>query len=226
MAFELKNVVPWGRNLEEYSRIFNLTCSEFKSRIISFGDGPASFNFEMTKLNRKVISLDPIYQFTKDELSQRIEATREIILDQIRANRDKFVWENIKSIKDLEQIRMDAMSNFINDFELGKSQERYIYHELPNSTEYSDLSFDLGLSSHFLILYSQLGLDFHIKSITEMLRICKEIRIFPILNLNAVRSEVLDGIIEYFSSDFKIIIESVDYEFQKGGDQMLIIKPK
>ncbi len=226
MAFELKNVVPWGRNLEEYSRIFKLSDSDYQSRIISFGDGPASFNFEMTNLNRKVISLDPIYQFTKDELTQRIAETKETILEQTRTNQDNFVWTNIKSIQELEQIRMDAMNNFIDDFDLGKTQKRYIYHELPNPTNYSDLSFDLGLSSHFLILYSQLGLDFHIKSISEMLRICNEIRIFPILNLNAVKSEVLDGIIDYFQPNFVISIISVDYEFQKGGNQMLQIKRK
>lgn len=224
MAFELKNVVPWGRNLEEYTRIFKLTDSDFNSRIISFGDGPASFNSEMTKFKRQIVSLDPIYQFSKEELKQRIEETKETIIEQTKTNQDNFVWTNIKSIQDLEQIRMGAMIQFIDDFELGKIQERYIYHELPNQTKFSDLSFDLGLSSHFLILYSQLGLDFHIKSIAEMLRICKEIRIFPILNLNAVKSEVLDGIIDYFKPDFKIGIESVDYEFQKGGNQMLTIK--
>ena len=226
MAFELKNVVPWGRNLDEYSRIFKLTDSDFARRIISFGDGPASFNTEMTKLNRQVVSLDPIYQFTRDELKQRIVETKETILEQVSANTEKFVWTNIKNIVDLEQIRMDAMTQFIDDFEPGKEQGRYIYHELPNSTGYSDLSFDLGLSSHFLILYSQLGLDFHIKSISEMLRICKEIRIFPILNLNAVKSEVFDGIIDYFKSNFTISVESVEYEFQKGGNQMLLIKRK
>jgi hypothetical protein len=180
----------------------------------------------MTKQNRNVISLDPIYQFTKSELTQRIAETKETILEQTRTNQNNFVWTNIKSIQDLEQIRMGAMNNFIDDFELGKTQERYIYHELPNSTKYLDLSFDLGLSSHFLILYSQLGVDFHIKSIAEMLRICKEIRIFPLLNLNAVKSEVLNGVLDYFKTDFMIGIDSVDYEFQKGGNQMLRIKRK
>lgn len=224
MAFELKNVVPWGRNFEEYTNFFMLTDSDLKSSIISFGDGPASFNFEMTKLNRKVISIDPIYQFEREELRQRINETKETILEQTRTNKDNFVWTNIKNIHELEQIRMSAMIKFIDDFELGKTQERYICHELPNPTKYLDLSFDLGLSSHFLILYSQLGLDFHIKSISEMMRVCKEIRIFPILNLNAVKSEVLDGIIDYFKPDFRIDIKSVDYEFQKGGNQMLIIR--
>ncbi len=226
MAFELKNVVPWGRNLEEYTKIFKLTDSDLNNKIISFGDGPASFNFQMTQLNKKVVSLDPIYQFTKAELEQQIDKTKETIMEQMRTNQGKFVWKHIKNIEELEQIRMEAMRNFVIDFELGKEQGRYVHHKLPNSTKFDTLEFDLGLSSHFLILYSQLGLDFHIQSITEMLRISKEIRIFPILNLNAVKSEVLDGIINHFNSDFVVLIESVDYEFQKDGNQMLVIKRK
>jgi hypothetical protein len=226
MKFELKSIVPWGRNLIEYKSMFNLIDSDLSKEIISFGDGPASFNSEMTKLNRKVISLDPIYQFSKAELIQQIAATKETIIEQIRANQDNFIWTNIKNIKDLENVRMKAMSNFLDDFELGMIQERYIFHELPNQTKFEDLSFDLGLSSHFLILYSQLGLEFHIKSIVEMLRICNEIRIFPILNLNACKSEVLDGIIDYFQSNFIVKIVAVNYEFQKGGNHMLQIQRK
>jgi hypothetical protein len=226
MAFELKNVVPWGRSLEEYIKIFKLTDSDLNSRIISFGDGPASFNSEMTKLDKMVVSLDPIYQFTKAELKQRIDETKEIVIEQTRLNQGNFVWKNIKNIDELKQIRMRAMTNFINDFEIGKEQQRYFYHELPTPTKYNPEEFDLGLSSHFLILYSQLGLDFHIQSISEMLRICKEIRIFPILNLNATKSEVLNDIILHFNSDFIVTIELSDYEFQKNGNEMLVIKRK
>jgi hypothetical protein len=226
MAFELKSVVPWGRNLEEYIKIFKLSKSDLNNKIISFGDGPASFNSEMIQLNKKVVSLDPVYQFTKAELKQRIEETRGTVMEQMRTNQEKFVWKNIKNVDELEWLRMNAMSNFINDFELGKEQQRYIYHELPNVTKYTNLEFDLGLSSHFLILYSQLGLDLHIQSITEMLRISKQIRIFPILNLNGTKSEVLDDIINYFKSDFDVTIETSDYEFQKNGNKMLVIKRK
>lgn len=226
MAFELKKVVPWGRSLEEYIKIFKLTNSDLNNRIISFGDGPASFNSEMTTLNKRVVSLDPIYQFTKAEIAQRIDETKKTVIEQIRKNKDNFVWKNIKNTNELKQIRMKAMSAFIGDFEKGKEEYRYIYHELPNPTKYSDLEFNLGLSSHFLILYSQLGLDFHLKSISEMLRICEEIRIFPLLNLNAEKSEILDDIINHFNSDFTVSIESSNYEFQKEGNQMLVIKRK
>jgi hypothetical protein len=226
MAFELKNTVPWGRNLEEYSKIFDLTDEDLNCRIISFGDGPASFNSEMTKLNRKVVSIDPIYQFSKDELKQRIAETKETVIEQTKSNVDNFVWKNIRDVDHLERIRMDAMTQFLDDFEAGKEQGRYKYHKLPTTTNFTDLQFDLGLSSHFLILYSQLGVDFHIQSISEMLRICKEIRIFPLLNLDAKKSEVLESIIAHFKPDFEVEIKAVDYEFQKGGNEMLVIKKK
>jgi hypothetical protein len=224
MAFELKQVVPWGRNLAEYQLMFALSGADLNKQIISFGDGPASFNAEMTRLNKRVISIDPIYQFAEEELSSRIEESREVVMEQTRRNSDNFVWKNIKNIDELERIRMSAMSGFTQDYTLGKQQGRYIYHELPNPLNFADQQFDLGLSSHFLTLYDQLGLEFHIESITEMLRLCKEVRIFPLLNLNVEKSKVLDGIMEFFGENFDVKIVQVDYEFQKGGNQMLSIK--
>ena len=202
MAFELKNTVPWGRNLEEYRSMFNLTDYDLDKRIISFGDGPASFNFEMTGLDKNVVSIDPIYGFTADELKQRIIETKDIVIEQTKNNLENFVWTKIKNVEELEKIRLSAMDNFLIDFELGKTENRYVNHEMPDKTSFGDLTFDLGLSSHFLILYSQLGLDFHISSINEMLRIAKEVRIFPILNLDAKKSELLDKLIRHFQMNF------------------------
>jgi len=226
MAFELKNTVPWGRNLEEYKSMFNLIDSDLDKRIVSFGDGPASFNSEMTFLGKSVVSIDPVYRFTVDELKQRINETKDIVIEQTKNNLDNFVWKSIKNIQELELVRLSAMNNFLQDFEKGKTDNRYINHELPNRTDFKAKSFDLALSSHFLVLYAQLGLDFHIESVKEMLRVATEIRIFPLMNLDAEKSEVLDGLIEFFKADYSISIEKVSYEFQKNGNQMLKIKQK
>lgn len=226
MAFELKSTVPWGRNLEEYRSMFNLADYDLDKRIISFGDGPASFNSEMTMLKKSVVSIDPVYRFSADELKKRIEETKDIVIEQIKNNLENFVWTNIKNIQELKEVRLSAMDSFLEDFEVGKSEYRYLNHEMPNKTTFADLSFDLGLSSHFLILYSQLSLEFHISTITEMLRVAKEIRIFPILNLDAKKSELLDDIIKHFQTSFIVNIEKVSYEFQKKGNEMLTIKIK
>lgn len=223
MAFELSSVVPWGRTLEEYKTMFELSEDDLKKSIASFGDGPASFNSEMTKLKNSVISFDPIYKFNKKQLLSRIKETKDIVMKQTKENIDNFCWTSIKDLDELEETRMNAMQNFIEDFEEGKKEQRYLFHELPNKTNFLDKHFDIGLSSHFLLLYSQLGLDFHLKAINEMLRICKEIRIFPILDLNAKESNLLEDIIKYYEKDYEISIKETKYEFQKNGNKMLLI---
>jgi len=226
MAFELKNTVPWGRSLNEYIDMFSLSTADLNKTIISFGDGPASFNAEMTQLNRKVISFDPIYQFSKKELENQITETIPLVLEQTKNNRDNFIWTTISNIETLLEMRTSAMRKFIDDFESGKAEGRYIAHELPKRTRFKDAAFELGLSSHFLILYDQLGIDFHLSSITEMLRICKEVRIFPTLNLNAEKPAFLDDLIKHFDQKYKVTVQKVNYEFQKNGNEMLTIKRK
>jgi hypothetical protein len=226
MAFELNSVVPWGRNLEEYRLMFNLTAEDIGKKIMSAGDGPASFNVEMYQMGHRVVSLDPIYTFSTTALAERIQQTREEVLTQIQRNKGNFVWKHITDIDTLERIRMQAMNTFLSDFEAGKQEGRYISHALPDKTSFKNGAFDIGLSSHFLILYAKLGLEFHIQSITEMLRICQQIRIFPILDLNAQPSPVLQGILDFFQTQYQVEVIQVDYEFQRNGNQMLQIIKK
>jgi hypothetical protein len=225
MAFLLKDVVPWGRNLNEYRKMFNLTDEELSNKkIIGFGDGPASFNSEATNLSYDVTSLDRIYKFTRTELDKRISDSRDIIIEQMKNNADNYVWKDIKNLDELERIRMSAMKTFIADYDKGKADKRYVYHELPNKTEFSEGTFDLGLSSHFLLMYTALGYDFHIKSINEMLRICREVRIFPIVDLDGNKSELTNKVMEYFEENYEIELISTSYEFQKSDNLMLSIK--
>jgi len=224
MKFELEKVVPWGRNLKEYQDMFNLSKNDLDKNIISFGDGPASFNSELNSLGKKCTSIDLIYQFSETELKERFKVVKNQIMKQVRNNRNNFTWKNINNPDELENLRTNTMSNFLKDFSKGKDEGRYIYHSLPEKLNFKKQTFNLGLSSHFLLLYPKLGIDFHIKSINEMLRLCKEIRIFPILNLNAEESEMLNDVIEYFEKEYLVKIEEVKYEFQKGGNEMLIIK--
>ena len=81
-------------------------------------------------------------------------------------------------------LRMAAMEEFLHDYELGKTDGRYVEHALPDPVALPDHSYGLGLSSHFLLLYENLGYEFHVAAIAEMLRLCREVRIFPICNLN------------------------------------------
>ena len=118
---------------------------------------------------------------------------------------------------------MEAMEIFLDSFEQGKKEGRYIPASLP-VLPFRDGEFDIALSSHFLFLYTDnLSYDFHIKSIREMLRVAGEVRIFPLLDMNANKSIYVKGTMDELGAEI-IELRKVDYEFQIGGNEMLIIK--
>lgn len=118
---------------------------------------------------------------------------------------------------------MSAMHRFLDDFEKIRTEGRYIPHELPARLPFGDGAFDIGLSSHFLLMYTQLGYDFHIHAIDEMLRVCREVRIFPLVDLNSDESRMIDDVIDHYSESHEVSILKTDYRFQRGGDRLLVI---
>jgi hypothetical protein len=223
--FTLDQVVPWGRSFDEYRQMFALTDAELGLRIIGCGDGPASFNAEATRRGATVVSCDPIYQYDVEQIRSRIESTGTQILNQTRQNAGEFVWTTIRSVEELGAVRMAAMSDFLDDCPAGKAQGRYIDAALPN-LPFPDASFDLALCSHFLFLYTtQLGEAFHQEAIREMCRVAREVRIFPLLALGATKSPLVDRMADAFESQqMSVSIETVPYEFQRGGNQMMRIR--
>lgn len=59
---------------------------------------------------------------------------------------------------------------------------------------------------------------------TEMLRVCRKIRIFPIVDLDANKTELISSVIGYFKQKNNVEILKTEYEFQKDGNKMLILK--
>ncbi|MCR5599754.1 MAG: SAM-dependent methyltransferase [Ruminococcus sp.] len=221
---KLEKVVPWGRNIGEYRSMFLLDDDDMKKKIAGFGDGPASFNCQATAEGADITSFDPIYCFSAQQLRSRINEVRDIIIPQMKENSDNYVWDRIKSVRELEDIRMSAMDMFLDDFEQGKAEGRYICHELPDRLPYEDGTFDIGLSSHFLLMYDQLGYDFHIAALSEMLRVCKEVRIFPLGDLDGRELHLVEQVIEHFHRVFKVEILKTGYRFQRNADSMMKIR--
>jgi hypothetical protein len=204
--------------------MFLLSEADLQKKIAGFGDGPASFNAEAAAAGFSVTSFDPIYQFTKEQLETRINEVRDTVMKQMAENRDNYVWDRIRTLDELEAVRMAAMRHFLSDYEKGKAERRYIHHELPNRMPYPDGAFDIGLSSHFLLLYTALGYDFHIAAITEMLRVCKEVRIFPLCDLDSRDSALTADVIAHFQKEFAVTVKETGYEFQKGANKLLVIR--
>jgi hypothetical protein len=221
---KLEEVVPWGRTLEEYKLMFALSAADLNSKILGCGDGPASFNARMTELGHSVVSIDPIYQFSAQEIEHRVRAVYEPIISQLKQNHRDYIWQNFRDADELGDARLKAMEKFLSDYELGKVTGRYLHQSLP-SLDFGDRQFELCVCSHLLFLYSeQLSLDFHLTSILELLRVALEVRIFPLLKLDGRPSAYIEPIVrELSNAGYRTQVRAVDYEFQKGGNQMLII---
>ena len=225
MPFTVDGVVPWGRTMEEYCGMFDLGERELRGRILGCGDGPASFNAEMSALGYSVVSVDPLYAFSAEAIERRVEETYDIIMEQLARNRDYFVWTYVPSIPALGQRRMWAMRKFLDDYARGLNEGRYLDASLPD-LPFEDDSFDLALSSHFLFLYSQeFDLAFHVRALEEMLRVAPEARAFPLLQVGGAPSQHVQGVIDAFTArDIQARIEEVPYEFQRGGSRMLRLR--
>lgn len=221
----LDHIVPFGRSKAEYELMFALSEGDRLKSIIGIGDGPASFNAEMTAAGYQVTSIDPIYQFTGSEIKNRFDACVDSIIEQVRNTPNNWVWSYHKSPEDLRANREKAIAVFLQDYDRGKIKGRYINAELPK-LDFQDKQFQLALCSHFLFLYSEhLSFEFHLGSIRELCRIAEEVRIFPLLNLAQARSPYIDQICNILATaGISSEIMQVDYELQKGGNQAIIFR--
>ena len=225
MTMQLESIVPFGRSLDEYVQMFALTPAELKQKILGIGDGPASFNAEVTLQQGRVTSVDPIYQFDGAEIRRRFEAVVDNIIEQVEATPKNWVWSYHRSPEDLRRNREQAIAAFLQDYELGKQNGRYRMGQLPQ-LDFPDRTFDLALCSHFLFLYSDhCDYAFHRVSVLELLRVSAEVRIFPVLTLRQECSPHLMPLVEELAQKgFKTSIVRVRYELQRGGNEMIRIQ--
>lgn len=223
MVFQLDQVVPYGRSYAEYRRMFALTDKEMKGRILGVADGPSSFNAEATRAGYKVVSVDPLYDFSAQQIQHRIKQTFERVVQETRANAHQFVWKEFQNVEAVASARKKAMKTFIEDYPNGRHYGRYIPASLP-MLPFEDGQFDIAVCSHFLFLYSeQLDYRFHLAAMQEMLRVARQVRVFPLHTLaNQPSPHVQPLIRALIELGFEVGTRHVDYEFQRGAHRMFV----
>lgn len=176
----------------------------------------------MVEAGFRVVSADPLYRFTRAEIASRVADTREKMTAGLKAALHRFVFTWHGSVESHLEIRMEALRHFLADFERGKADGRYRAAALP-ALPFADGAFDIALSSHFLFLYSDhFDANSHIACISEMMRVSGEARIFPLLDLDGEPSRHVGPVRDRMHRlGFETEVRHVDYEFQKGGNEML-----
>ncbi len=216
-----------ARSFDEYVAMFALTPADLAGSILDCPGGAASFAAEARSQGAAVTAVDPVYAASPDWLADHA------VSEAVRGNQhtaaavDAFAWTFFADITDHLDRRTAAARRFGADLTRGSST--YVAASLP-WLPFRDASFDLVLSSHLLFMYAdRLDEAFHVAAAGEMARVARrEVRIFPLINdagtdISALLSAVRDGVA---AGGFATKIRPSPYEFQKGGDEMLVVTRK
>lgn len=220
----LDQIVPLGRSAADYRAMFALQPDDRARRLLGCGDGPAAFNAGWTGEGGCVVSLDPLYARPVEAVRRRIEATFPDIVRRMHAEPERFTLADGETIDALADRRWTAMQCFLADYADGGRAGRYLAGALPD-LPFADDAFDLALCSHLLFLYEgQLSQLFHLRALGELLRVAWEVRVFPLVNLDARTSAYLAPIQTALSGlGAASEIVAVAYEVQRGARHMLRI---
>jgi hypothetical protein len=205
--------------------MFGLSASDLDKSILGCGDGPAGFNAGQTARGGRVVSVDPIYEFEGTEIGRRFDEAAPRIVSQLLQTASDWVWTQHASPDSLFETRRQALGIFLADYGPGRAGGRYLTASLP-SLPFADRTFGLALCSHLLFLYSGiLSEQFHIGSVLELCRVADEVRLFPLLDLDHRRSPHLSAVCgAVMARGLRAESVRVPYEFQPGGDEMLLIR--
>jgi hypothetical protein len=188
--------------------------------------GACSFTAHAAKAGAHTYAADILYKHSKQTLKELGEAG----IEKIYKNTAWMSEHNMSFYGDLaghRRTRQSALDDFLADFE----SPRYAYAKFPHLRFAAD-SFDLCLSGHFLFTYDdRFDYEFHLSSIISMIETSREVRIFPLVDMNNSRRDkernfspfVYRLLDELPTFGLKAQIIPVDFEFQRGAGFMMKI---
>lgn len=224
--FALPGILPWGRRLDEYAAFFGLAGTPAAwPAILDVGAGPASFAAEATAQGGRVVAVDPLYRLGGAEIRQRHAAARPLMGAAIARNRDRFAWDFYGSPEAVLRRREEALEIFLEDYDWGRACGRYRAGALP-ALPFRDGQFGLALVSHLLFLYGgALDAAFHLTALAELARVAREVRVFPLHDLEGRRSGHLEAVSAGLRAGGLLVEEvPVDFEFQQGARSLLRVR--
>jgi len=222
--YEIDDFAFIGRTFTEYRRMFDLDPGRWVgNRVLDCPAGPCSFISEAQDRGIDACGVDTMYDRSPAVLSEICTADIETAMAALEGIEDLYVWEFYDDVSELAAYRELAASRFLRDYT--HNGERYVAADLP-TTPFGEDEFNLVLSAHFLFLYDdRLSRQFHLETAKELSRISRQLRIFPLHGFDAEQSDLVGDVVERLrSAGHTAEIRSVPFEFQQGGDEMLVVE--
>jgi len=226
MSLQLDNIIITGRTYGEYCAFFGLHPETLRGKkVLDCPGGAASFTSYAKKEGIRAVAVDPIYSLEHERIKQIGQKSIETIYRDT-SWMDGYNMDFYESVRNHRRFRETALREFLKDY----NRHDYLAAELPH-LPFEAGAFDLVLSSHLLFVYDdRLDLAFHLAAIREMMRVGKELRIFPLSDFKNSRlgkernfSPLLYEVIASLEGEFDLRIVPVDFEFQPGAGSMLVV---
>ncbi|MBF0170040.1 MAG: methyltransferase domain-containing protein [Nitrospinae bacterium] len=220
---KLDRIAFYGRTLDEYQRIYDLTDEALKTkRILDVAAGSASFAAEVTARGGKVVAVDPYYAHDAETLTRECRADIDRIVEAFAVSAHKFDFSFYGDLESRVAYAHRALATFAADFDAGKEEGRYVAASLP-TLPFADASFDLALVGHFLSTYGpRLGAPFVEAALRECLRVADEVLVYPLLTLAGTPYGPLPAILDRLAADGSgHRFEPTAFAFQRGADSRL-----
>lgn len=212
------------RSLAEYLGMFALTDSELRGRILDCPGGAAGFTAEAAALGCDATACDPIYAgAAPDDLAAHAHAETARANAYLRAHPDQYVWTFFAGPEHHRATRNAAALRFAESFRA--CPQRYVAGALPD-LPFAAATFDLALCSHLLFSYAdRLDEAFHLAALRELVRVAREVRVFPLVAMGSAAPLDLDDLRCALAADgVDTEVRGVGYEFQRGGREMLVCR--
>jgi methyltransferase family protein len=210
-----------SRSFDEYRAMFALSGSDLSGSVLDCPGGASSFTALANRAGAAATAADPVYAQPRDSLAKLVMAEVQRGSTHTTAGADRYVWDFYGDPGGHAKVRRASAGAFSRD--LIAHPARYVPASLPG-LPFPDRQFDLVLSSHFLFTYAdRLDLEFHRAAMRELYRVARrEVRVFPLLEqggrrVPALLSELLATL------GIPHCIRRVGYEFQRGGNEMLVL---
>ncbi len=217
-----------GRTYAEYLKIFGLDESTLrKGPVLDCPAGASSFAEEAHESGLDVTACDILYDLPGVELLKKGEADLRHVFDEFDKVSGLYTWKHYRDKDEVMGLRRRALERFAAGFAEGFDKGRYVRAALPR-LPFSDGRFSLVLSGHFLFLYGdRLDMEFHMKSLLELLRVGDEVRVFPLAGLDSRPYPGLDETLSFLAArGIEAELAEVGFEFQSGATRMLRLRKK
>ncbi|MBS0350680.1 MAG: hypothetical protein JSR33_05760 [Proteobacteria bacterium] len=206
----------WIYNLDDYQSIFGLTAQELQKRILDFPSGISSVNAELYAKGFYMVSADPAYQLTPEEMRIHAYEMLQTSIQQLEPDNNHFSL--------ISKWRMST-EIFLSDYALGKKEGRY---KVLNHPPFQPLenSFELLLCTDYLFTANSSSLPIQ-QMMEELCNLAMEVRIFPLPNLqSAVASELGPVMLALQNRNFGVEVRGVAYPERKEANAILRVWAK